>query len=824
MENLTQLATLLDGTVHTDDLLRTLYATDASVYRTLPLGVAYPQHKKDVQTIVQFAAKHKIPLIPRAAGTSLAGQCVGEGLVVDISRYMTRILEINSEEGWVKVEPGVIRDELNEFLRPHGFFFGPNTSTANRCMVGGMVGNNSCGSTSIVYGSTRDHLLEVEAVLSDGSMARFHAVNKDDFHQKRKLDNMEGQLYERTYQLLNDPKQQEEIRRHFPDPSIHRRNTGYAVDLLMECAPFVEDGPDFNFCRLLAGSEGTLSFLTEIKLNVSPLPPPESVLVAVHCTSIDETMRAVVPIMKHRPDACELMDRIILDCTKENREQSKNRFFLEGDPVGVLLIEFKAESRSAAEAKADQLIADMQTQGFGYAYPKVFPPNIKKVWNLRKAGLGLLANIPGDPKAVACIEDTAVAIHHLPSYIEEFTQMMASFGQESVYYAHAGAGEIHLRPILNLKTRKGVEEFRGISQATADLVKKYNGSISGEHGDGRVRAEFIPKLIGPKNYELLKEVKHSWDPQNIFNPGKIVEAPPMDTDLRYEPDQPTPELETMLDFSATGGFLRAAEKCNGSGDCRKLPFAGGTMCPSYQATRNEKDTTRARANALREFLTHGKDSKNPFAREELKEVLDLCLSCKGCTSECPSNVDMASMKAEFLHQYYKSKGIPMRSYVFGNIDRINRLAMLAPWLNNFFLGTPILANPIKRFLGVASKRSLPLLHSVTLRNWYHKQQKKLRPENPKGKVFLFCDEFTNYNDVEIGQKAIQLLGRLGYEVEIPIHVSSGRAAISKGLLPQVRELARKNVSMLKDKISTDTPLVGIEPSGILSFRDEYPVW
>lgn len=823
MKELKALARQIDGRLDTGNLLRRLYATDASVYRQMPLGVAYPKHAEDVQTIVRFAAQHHLPLIPRAGGTSLAGQCVGEGLVVDISRYMTDIIELNEEEGWVRVQPGVIRDELNRFLEPYGLFFGPNTSTANRCMMGGMVGNNSCGSTSIVYGSTREHLLEAEAILSDGSRVTFGAVDQATFEEKCKQNDLEGQLYRQARQKLSDPKQRAEIEDKYPDASIHRRNTGYAVDLLMKTAPFVESGPAFNFCQLLAGSEGTLAFLTELKLNVVPLPPPEPVLVAAHFATIAETMEAVAPIMEHRPQACELMDRVILECTKENRTQRKNRFFLDGDPAGILLVEFRAATRQEAEEQADELIERLRREERGYAWPKVYPPRIQDVWNLRKAGLGLLANIPGDPKAVACIEDTAVAIRDLPAYIAEFSKMMAGFHQEAVYYAHAGAGEIHLRPILNLKDPAGVRDFRAISQATAELVKKYRGSLSGEHGDGRVRAEFIPQMVGPKNYQLLLNVKQTWDPLHIFNPGKIVEAPPMDADLRYEPGQPTPEFDTVLDFSHHGGILRAAEKCNGSGDCRKLHFADGGMCPSYHATREEKDTTRARANALREFLTQGQDQPNPFAREELKEVLDLCLSCKACASECPSNVDMASMKAEFLHQYYQSKGAPLRARVFGNIDRINRLSVRLAGLSNFFFRAPGLSGLIKRTMGVAPQRSLPALHAPTLRRWFKQNRERLQPEGAaKGKVYLFCDEFTNYNDVPIGQRAVQLLVRLGYEVEIPDHGSSGRAAISKGLLPRARELARENVAQLKGRITAETPLIGIEPSAILSFRDEYP--
>ncbi|MFQ5447178.1 MAG: FAD-binding and (Fe-S)-binding domain-containing protein, partial [Saprospiraceae bacterium] len=811
------LAAQLSGELYSDDLMRALYATDASVYRELPLAVAYPRDVADVQKIVAFAAAQRVPLIPRAAGTSLAGQCVGQGIVVDVSRHMTAILEVNEKEQWVRLQPGVIRDELNRYLAPFGLYFGPNTSTANRCMMGGMVGNNSCGSSSIVYGSTRDHLLEVNAVLSDGSEVVFRPLTPEEFQGKLEQNDLEGKLYRQIHESLLPEARQEEIRREYPLPAIHRRNTGYPVDLLLDAQPFTEGGKPFNFCKLLAGSEGTLAFTTEIKLSLSPLPPEEHLLVCPHFSDIQSAMKAVVEVMEHRPDACELMDKVILDCTKENIAQRKNRFFIQGDPAAVLMVEFRGEG---AEQKADHLIAVLQAASLGYAFPKVFPPKTNSVWELRKAGLGLLANIPGDAKAVACIEDTAVAIEDLPAYIGEFSEMMKHFGQKAVYYAHAGAGEIHLRPILDLKAPKDVALFRELTREVAKLVKKYSGSLSGEHGDGRVRAEFIPLMIGTENYELLRQIKHTWDPQNIFNPGKIVDAPPMNTTLRYKPGQPTPRYDTVFNFDEQGGILRAAEKCNGSGDCRKLPAAGGTMCPSYHATRREKDTTRARANALREFLTHPRDAARAFSSEELHEVMELCLSCKGCTSECPSNVDMASLKAEFLHQFYRTNGTPWRAKIFGHIDKIYHWVQPIAGLNNFLSSSILTGALIKRVLGVASQRSLPRLHRQTLRTWFLKR--KNRPAGSRGKVFFFCDEFTDYLDVPTGQKAILLLERLGYEVALPEHAASGRALISKGLLPAARKLAQKNVELLSPVVSSEVPLVGLEPSAILTFRDEYP--
>lgn len=820
-EKLLELKNSLEGELFTDSKMRSMYATDASVYRELPLAVAYPKSDADIIRLVAFASVEKTSLIPRTAGTSLAGQCVGNGIVVDTSRYLNRILEVNEKEKWVRVQPGVIRDELNVHLKQYGLFFGPNTSTANRAMIGGMVGNNSCGSYSIVYGTTRDHVLELKTILSDGSEAVFTSISDTEFEKKCLGNNFESELYQHIREELRKPEQQREIRDEFPLPDIHRRNTGYAVDVLLESSPFTSGKPQFNFCKLLTGSEGTLAFTTEIKLNCVPLPPGEQLLVCAHFNTMEESLRAVLVARKYKPRAIELMDKIVLDCTKENIEQQKNRFFVQGDPGAILIVEFGGETRQQIENESDQMIAELQSAGMGFHFPKVHPPDVGKVWKLREAGLGSLSNVKGEGKPVAVIEDTAVRVEELPDYINEFTTIMDGFGQKPVYYAHAGAGELHLRPILNLKDKEGVKQFKEIALASAKLVKKYRGSLSGEHGDGRVRAEFIPLMVGEKNYQLLRRIKQTWDPNNIFNPGKIVDAPEMNTSLRYDAGQQTPQFDTVFDFSDSGDILNAAERCNGSADCRKLAFSGGTMCPSYMATRKETDTTRARANVLRDFLTRSA-KPNRFDHQEIYDVMDLCLSCKGCKSECPSNVDMAALKAEFLHQYYKANGVPFRAKAFANIAALNEFAALVPAVSNFFMSNGLTAPLMKNILGVSSKRSLPALHSFTLRKWFENNKSSLAPARLKGKAFLFCDEFTNYNDVEIGIKSARLLSKLGYAVEIPHHAESGRAFISKGLLPEAKKLADKNVEVLKSIVTRETPLIGIEPSALLTFRDEYP--
>ncbi|MFD1256012.1 FAD-binding and (Fe-S)-binding domain-containing protein [Mucilaginibacter terrae] len=816
-EKLKQLAAKLEGEFYADKTMRTLYATDASAYAEMPLAVAIPRSNEDLKKLITFAREQGTSLIPRTAGTSLAGQVVGKGIVVDVSKHFTQIIELNVAERWVRVQPGVVRDELNRFLKPHGLFFGPETSTANRAMIGGMVGNNSCGSNSIIYKSTREHTLEVKVILSDGSDVVVKALSFDEFIAKCSGDTLEANIYRSIRSQLSNYENQVEIRKGFPNKTIARRNTGYAIDMLLDTAPFTAGGSDFNFCKLLAGSEGTLAFTTEIKLNVVPLPPKEVGLLCVHFNTVDEALRANLIALKYVPSASELIDHYILDCTRDNMEQRQNRFFVQGDPGAILVVEYARNSRKEVTAIAEQVEAEMRSANLGYHFPLLFGNDTQKIWTLRKAGLGLLSNLPGDEKAVAVIEDTAVAVEDLPAYIRNFNEILTRYGLYAVHYAHAGSGELHLRPIINLKTAEGNHLFRVIAQEIAALVKRYNGSLSGEHGDGRLRGEFIEQMIGTKNYQLLKEIKQTWDPQHIFNPGKIVDTPPMNTMLRYQPGQQTPAFKTVFRYPGQD-VLQHVEQCNGSGDCRKSHLMGGTMCPSYMATRNEKDTTRARANILRTFLTSS-DQVNRFNHPEIKEVMDLCISCKGCKSECPSNVDMAKLKAEFLQHYQDANGIPFRSRLVANYARLAQIGSLLPGLYNFAITNSVVSKLIKKVAGFATQRSMPTLHRITLIKWFKQHQVNVGTKAKK--VYLFCDEFTNYQDTEVGIKAILLLEKLGYEVLIPEHFESGRAHISKGLLREARKIASRNVTLLSQLISTHTPLIGIEPSAILTFRDEY---
>lgn len=814
---LQSLSATLAGEIKLDKLSKALYATDASVYKKTPLGVAFPKTTGDLQKIISFANKNNIGIVPRTAGTSLAGQCVGEGLIVDVSKHFTDIISLNLEKKQITVQPGVIRDTLNTFLAPYGLFFGPNTSTANRCMIGGMVGNNSSGTTSIQYGVTREKVVALETVLWDGSMATFGSIDKNGFKDKMALVSAEGQIYKGIYNLLSPKKVQDAIINAFPKKEIHRRNTGYAIDLLLDSVVFGGEDPYFNMGTLLAGSEGTLAFTTAITLQLDDLPPPFTAMVVTHYHTLEACLQDVVPVMKHNLYTCEMMDKIILDCTKSNRAQAENRAFIKGDPAAVLMLEVRAKTKKALEEALVNLEKEITLSGLSYAHPVLRGTAIKKAGALRKAGLGLLGNMVGDKKAVACIEDTAVALKDLKDFIGDFTNIMKQYNQDAVYYAHAGAGEIHLRPILNLKEAKDVRLFRAITTDVALLTKKYKGSFSGEHGDGIVRAEFIPMLIGAANYKILEAVKQLFDPNGIFNPGKIVKAYPMDDALRYQPGRVEPSINTLLDFSDKQGILKAAEACNGSGDCRKTHESSGGMCPSYHVTKNEKDTTRGRANALRTFLT-APEKANAFDNNALKAVFDLCLSCKACSSECPSNVDVASFKSEFLYQYQETHGYPWRAKLFAYNTRINKWASrMAPLVNKLY-STPIIKDGIKKISGVSLKRTLPKVYRFNFEKYLKQTQQHYTPS--KQTVVLYIDEFTYYMDINVGKDAITLLLALGYKV-ILWHTDSGRTFLSKGFLKQAKALANKNIEEAKEFLNKGYAIIGLEPSAILSFRDEY---
>ena len=804
----------------TSQIAKRIYSTDASVYQVKPAAVAIPSTAKDIKRLIQFARQAKTGLIPRGAGTSLAGQVVGEGIVMEISSALGKVISLNRKEKTVWIEPGIVRDDLNKHLAAADLFFGPETSTANRALLGGMLGNNSCGLHSIVWGSVRDHILETRAFLSDGTEIHTHPLTREEFYHKTTLQNLEGKIYREIHRMLNNPEIQTLIQEKFPKKSIKRRNTGYALDALLEMQPFNPGGEPFNLSKLMAGSEGTLAVVHAMKLNLLDLPEPEVALVCIHCQSLQESLQVNIEALKHPILASELVDDYILSFTEGHPNFEKDRDFMEGNPAAILMVEFRSTDRATLEDQVSAFITQLKSQNLGYAYPTLFGQEIAKGWDIRKAGLGLIRNLEGDTQPVNLIEDCAVDPLDLPAYVAEIQALLAKYDTNAAYYAHAGAGELHIEPFINLKSPEGVSIFRQLLTETVEILKKYKGSLSGEHGDGRLRGEFIPELMGKEVYSLFKEIKHIFDPQNLFNPGKITDSPPMDTAFRFT-DKKAAEPTYFFDYGVWKNPLGLAEKCSGSGDCKKTALSGGTMCPSYMASLQEKDSTRARANMLRQLLSSPKEET--FSNPALHEILDLCLSCKGCQTECPSGVDMGKLKAETLQQSYLKNGVPLRTKLIGHFPTLQRYASYVAPLYNFMVEFPLTSSLVKLAMGFSIERSLPTVQFTSLEKWFERYaQKNPQDAYENGFVYLLADEFTNHNEVPLGQKTVKLLNQLGYGVQIPKGIVTGRSFISKGMLIEAKALANSNVDQLGSLISYEHPLLGIEPSALLTFRDEIP--
>ncbi len=802
--------------LHTDALHRMAYATDASAYREMPLAVAYPKTEDDLRALIDEARRRKTHLIPRAGGTSIAGQVVGSGIVVDVSRYMNRILSIDPERRIARVQPGVVRDELNIALRPYGLFFSPETSTSNRCCIGGMVGNNSCGTHSLVYGSTRHHVVGLRVMLADGTMHEVQCTKDGCTRYEEAGSSLMDAILAQLRGWQKDGQVMQAVRDAFPDESIRRRSCGYAID---ECLDVYGEGKHLNLPALITGSEGTLCFVTEITLSLDALPPKEQMVVCVHLSGMDDSWRTNLIALACQPTAVELIDGKIIDLARTNIEASKNLFFVDGTPAAVIVAEFRAATRETLDKQAEAFIEAMKQSGIPHTVTTVYGSDVSRVWALRKAGLGVLSAMSGDAKPVGVVEDTAVAPERMEDYMKDFRAMMAELGLDCVYYGHISTGELHLRPVLDLHKEHDRQLFRQVAERTAALVKKHHGCLSGEHGDGRLRGEFIPLMYGKEVYEMMRSLKHTWDPEGLFNMGKIVDTPPMDEYLRFQ--SYTKILNSQL------SILNSLEQCNGAGDCRKSAVIGGTMCPAYKATGDELFSTRARANVLREMIANSPDG---IYSEEVKTVLDSCLACKACHSECPSNVDMTRLRSEIMQERYNHSHVPFRTWLVAHMTDIETLGGLVPGIYNFFAANRWTSSVIKRIVGFAAERHIPTLSRHSMR-WLVNNLNSRNTEIPiyrntdmsKSRiVYLFADEFTNRAEAELGLRFAELLTRFGYHVVIPKHVESGRAAISKGCLKQASRYAKRNVELLKDLISADTPLVGIEPSCILSFRDEYP--
>jgi len=802
--------------IRTDILTRRLYANDASMYEEIPQAVAFPRNAEDLQFLVRWAAKNEMPITARAAGTSLAGQTTGGGLIVDTSRYMTGITDLDVDGHSIWVEPGVIRDSLNDFVAPYGLLYGPDTSTTNRCMVGGMIGNNSAGNFSVKYGSTRDHVIALDTILSDGSRVEFGPLSNEELDEKLALPTFEGTIYREMVAIILEHR--DAIVANSPHLDIKRRNTGYALDRLCHMEPFEPGGEPFNLAKMLCGSEGTLALTVKAKVNLEPLPK-FNVLIISQFEDLYEALELTALCVQHKPAAVELVDDVVLNATKGNIALSRNRFFLQGEPRCILVTQLDGDDWDLLVEQGMALIEEIKTTGKGYHHSLMTDPDEKRrVWDLRKAGLGLLMGLLTENRSPEFVDDTAVRVQDLPNYIRDFEQIMQKYKTSSVYYAHASVGELHLRPSIDVKSQEGLDKMKSIAAEVAEIIRKYRGSFSGEHGDGRIRAPFLELVLGREMVALFERVKEVWDAGQLLNPNKIIHPKPMDEDLRFGPDYHMAKIDTVFKWRKEGGFDMALEACNGAGVCRKLVASGGTMCPSYRATFEERDVTRGRANIFRQlFAGHAAEA---FGSEELKDALSLCLSCKACKSECPANVDMARMKAEFWHGYHQRHGTPWAHQFFGNPGVLYPLAMITPGLTNIIAGSSLGKMAMRRWIGVHPKRSLPKFAAKSFRS-------KLRQEHlpgsvaTRGQVMLMVDLFNDVHDPDVAMSAKKVLEHLGYEVHVSDHAEAGRTHISKGLLDKAKEIAVRNIRYLHEYVSKGISIVGLEPSEILTLRDEY---
>ncbi|MGQ0569429.1 MAG: FAD-binding and (Fe-S)-binding domain-containing protein [Armatimonadota bacterium] len=815
-----KLTSSVKGEVRFDRVSRVLYSTDASIYQIMPIGVVLPRDAEDVATALRLCAEDGVPVLPRGAGTSLAGQAVGRAVVIDCSKYMDRILEMDIGRGQARVQPGVVQDVLNGALAPHRFRLGPDTATSNRATLGGMIGNNSCGARSIVYGKMVDHVLALHVMLSDGTDLTLGPLDDDALAGKRQESSREGRLYRAVLETAEANRA--EIERRYP--RILRRVAGYNLPEM-----FLRP---FNLARLIVGSEGTLGIVTEATVRVVPRPSHAAVAV-VHFHDLLGALEATQVILPHGPSAVELIDKMVLDMTRAQPDYARRMTFVEGDPAAILVVEFAGERRDDVLDRLDAMARSLAAAGMGYAVVRAVDfPSQDGIWRIRKAGQGLLQGIKGDSKPITFVEDTAVPPERLAPYIGRFKELLDRHGIQAAFYAHASVGCIHVRPLVNLKDARQVETMRAIAEAVGELVIEFGGAMSAEHGDGLVRGWFLERFFGSTIYQAFHTVKAAFDPQGQMNPGKIVDAPAMTEDLRYGPAYRTLPVRTHFDWSRDGGMAASIELCSGIGACRKT--IDGTMCPSYMVTREEEHSTRGRANLLRAALS-GVLPATELTGRRMYDALDLCLECKGCKAECPANVDMAKLKYEFLARYYEANGYPLRARLFGNIHALNRLGTRFAPVSTWAAQSAPARWLLERVVGIDRRRPLPPFARPTFDAWWQRHVHSRNGQHmgsgahagPAGsstrpQVALFADTFLRFNYPQIGRAAVAVLERLGYEVLVPPVVCCGRPMISKGLLTYARAQAEANLKRLLPFAQAGIPIVGCEPSCLLTFRDEVP--
>lgn len=823
MEGLAEsLKKTLEGEVRFDPYARQLYSTDASIYQIEPLGVVLPKHNADVNAALEIAAEYNVPVLPRGGGSGLAGQAVGQGVILDFSKHMRGILEINPEGHFARVQPGLVCDALNKALRPHGLMFGTEPASSNRATLGGVIASNATGAHSVLYGMTIDHLLAAQGFLADAAPFEFASLTPEQFMAQVAAGGPTAALLQGVADLVTQHEQA--IRERFP--KTWRRASGYSLNYLLphhqtasQPANWYATGPyppvtGFNLAKLLAGSEGTLAVMTEATLNLVPRPK-HTALSIIHFNSLVAAAEATGAILECKPSAVELLDDLLINLTRSVPGFASKLTFIEGHPAAVQIVEFYGDTEADLIAQLDALEARLRAAGVAQTFVRAISLQQQAdVWGIRTVGLGLLASMRGDAKPTTFMEDVAVPVEHLGTWVRATQRIFAGYGLQAGYYAHASAGCLHIRPVLSLKTQQGVTTLRAISAEVLQVVIELGGALSGEHGDGLARSQWNGELFGPELYQAFRDLKRLFDPKLRLNPGKIVDAPALDANLRYGADYHSIELTTTLSFAKEQGFAAAVEQCNGQGVCRK---AEGVMCPSYQATREEEHSTRGRANALRAALS-GRLSASELTSPRMHAVLDLCLECKACKTECPSGVDMAKIKYEFLSHYQAAHGVPLRSRLFAEIHMISALAQVAAPLTNLALALPPMRWLNEKLLGISRHRALPAFAVQTFRGWF---ESRPRPAPQAEKVVLLVDTFTNYNHPSIGRAAVQVLEAAGYQVLLADHGCCGRPMLSKGLLNEARPAAAGNVAVLATYAKLGLPIIGLEPSCLLTLRDEY---
>ena len=811
----------VSGEVRFDPFSRVLYSTDASIYQMEPVGVVIPRSAADVQAVVEVARDNGVPVLPRAGGTSLAGQTVNHAIVMDFSKYLNQVVEVNREESWARVQPGIVLDQLNRELLPYGLMYAPDPTTSSRACVGGGIGNNTCGAHSVIYGKSLDHIMELDVILSDASATHFRPLDSAELEARLSGAGLESEIYRGVRRLAQD--NDAAIRARYPN--IMRRVSGYNLDefLTESIGPYAgsarsieQGGHGFNLTRMVVGSEGTLCVATEAKVNLVPRPTMTALSVA-HFHDIFQASEAVKEILNHGPSSIEIMDKNVLDRSRQSLGLGNAMSIIQGDPGAILAIEFYGESEDELTAKMEGLKQDLERRRMGYACVNLLDRAAQaNVWNVRKNGLGLLMSMHGDAKPLPFVEDTAVDPETMGEFVQRFDEIVRNHGTEAAYYGHASVGCLHIRPVVSLKDQEGVNRMYSIAEEIADLTREFGGSLSGEHGDGIVRGVWTEKMFGTEIYRLFQELKSTWDPDGIMNPGKIIDCPPMTENLRYGPSYSADSLSTSLDFSVDTNFAGAVEMCNGMGACRKLD---GTMCPSFMATRDEEHSTRGRANLLRAAMS-GKLPEGAMTSQRLYDALDLCLECKGCRAECESGVDMAKLKYEFLDNYYKANGLPRRNKVFGDIAKLSKWGSRFAPLSNWMASSPLGKLLSGSLLGIHPNRKPPSFARQTFPQWFRSRRER-RPATA-GTVVLLNDTYMNYNYPEIGKAAVALLEAAGYKVELADAPCCGRPMISKGMMDAAKANARHNVGLLHAYAGNGVPIIGCEPSCLLTLRDEYP--